>query len=44
MITVNGDSVTDGSSVTWEDGTNAVVVTVSNGGSNKTYTVTVTKE
>ena len=44
VITVNGDSVTDGSSVTWEDGTNAVVVTVSNGGSNKTYTVTVTKE
>ena len=44
VITVSGDSVTDGSSVTWEDGTNAVVVTVSNGGSNKTYTVTVTKE
>ena len=44
VITVNGDSVTDGSSVTWEDGTNAVVVTVSNSGSNKTYTVTVTKE
>ena len=43
-ITVNGDSLTNGSSATWEDGENTVVVTVTNGGSSKTYTVTVTKE
>jgi len=43
-ITVNGDSLTNGSSATWEDGENTVVVTVTNGGSSKTYTVIVTKE
>jgi len=43
-ITVNGDSLTNGSSVTWEDGENTVVITVTNGGSSKTYTVVVTKE
>lgn len=43
-ITVNGDSLTNGSSATWEDGENTVVITVTNGGSSKTYTVTVTKE
>ena len=43
-ITVNGDSLTNGSSATWEEGVNTVVVTVTNGGSSKTYTVTVTKE
>ena len=43
-ITVNGDSLTNGSSATWEEGENTVVITVTNGGSSKTYTVTVTKE
>ena len=43
-ITVNGDSLTNGSSATWEDGENTVVITVTNGGSSKTYTVVVTKE
>ena len=43
-ITVNGDSLTNGSSATWEEGENSVVITVTNGGSSKTYTVTVTKE
>lgn len=44
VITVNGDSVTNGSSVTWDDGENEVVVTVMNGGAVKTYQVAVTKE
>ena len=43
-ITVNGDSLTNGSSASWEDGENTVVVTVTNSGSSKTYTVIVTKE
>lgn len=43
-ITVNGDSLTNGSSATWEEGENIVAITVTNGGSSKTYTVTVTKE
>lgn len=43
-ITVNGDSLTNGSSATWEEGENTVAITVTNGGSSKTYTVTVTKE
>lgn len=43
-INVNGDSLTNGSSATWEDGENTVVITVTNGGSSKTYTVVVTKE
>lgn len=43
-ITVNGDSLTNGSSATWEDGENTVVIIVTNGGSSKTYTVIVTKE
>lgn len=43
-ITVNGDSLTNGSSATWEDGENTVVITVTNGGSSKTYMVVVTKE
>ena len=43
-ITVNGDSLTNGSSATWEEGENTVVITITNGGSSKTYTVTVTKE
>ena len=43
-ITVNGNSVSSGSSATWEEGENLVVVTVTNAGSSKRYTVTVTKE
>ena len=43
-ITVNGDSLTNGSSATWDEGENTVVITVTNGGSSKSYTVTVTKE
>ena len=43
-ITVNGDSLTNGSSATWEDGENTVEIVVTNGGSSKTYTVIVTKE
>lgn len=43
-ITVNGTSVASGSAATWEDGENAVVITVTNGSASKTYTVTVTKE
>lgn len=43
-VTVNGDSLTNGSSVTWDEGENTVVVTVTNGGSSKTYTVAVTKD
>jgi len=44
VITVNGNSVTSGSSVTWAEGVNNVAVTVTNGGSRRTYTVAVTKE
>lgn len=44
VITVNGNSVTSGSSVTWAEGTNTVAVTVINGGSRRTYTIIVTKE
>ena len=43
-ITVNGDSLTNGSSATWEDGENTVVINVTNAGSSKSYTVVVTKE
>jgi hypothetical protein len=44
VITVNGNSVTSGSSVTWAEGTNTVAVTVINGGSRRTYTIIVTRE
>ena len=42
VISVNGNSVTSGSSVTWEEGENTVNVVVTNGGSSRTYTVIVT--
>lgn len=42
-IKVNNESHTSGQSATWESGTNTVVVTVTNEGSVKTYTVIVTK-
>lgn len=44
VISVNGDSITNGSSVTWEEGENTVSIVVTNGGSSRTYTVVVTKE
>ncbi len=43
-ITVNGNSISSGTTATWAEGENLVVVTVTNGGSSKRYTVTVTKE
>ena len=43
-ITVNGNSISSGSSATWNEGENLVVVTVTNAGFSKRYTVTVTKE
>ncbi|MBQ3265063.1 MAG: cadherin-like beta sandwich domain-containing protein [Ruminococcus sp.] len=42
-VTVNGNSITNGSSATWATGENTVVVTVTKGSSSKTYTVAVTK-
>ena len=43
VITVNGDSLTNGGSATWETGENTVVITVTKGVSSKKYTVIVTK-
>lgn len=43
-ITVNGAEHTNGTAATWETGENTVAVTVTNGSTVKTYTVTVTKE
>jgi len=43
-ITANGTTIANGDSVTWATGDNAVVVTVGNGTTSTTYTVTVTKE
>ena len=43
VIRVNGDVVESGESVTWEDGENAVIVTVINGTAARANTVTVTK-
>lgn len=42
-ITVNGSELQSGSPATWNDGDNAVTVTVTNGTDSKAYTVTVTK-
>ena len=42
VIAVNGNSIASGASVTWENGENLVEITVNNGGSSRTYTVTVT--
>lgn len=42
---VNGETpVESGSSATWVEGENTVVITVTNGEDNKVYTVVVTKE
>lgn len=43
VITVNGDSLTNGGSASWETGENKVNVTVTKGASSKKYTITVTK-
>ena len=43
-IKVNNESHTSGQSATWDTGANTVVVTVTNDGATKTYTVIVTKE
>lgn len=44
VVVVNGNSVSNGSSVTWDDGDNTVEITVTNGDDIRIYTVTVTKE
>lgn len=43
VITVNGDSLTNGGSATWEDDDNEVIVTVSDTHGSTTYKATVTK-
>lgn len=43
VITVNGDSLTNGGSATWEDGDNEVLVSVSDTHGSTTYKITVTK-
>ncbi|MGN0674919.1 MAG: phage major capsid protein [Oscillospiraceae bacterium] len=43
-ITVNGTTVANGSSATWNSGDNTVEIKVSNGGYSRTYTVAVKKE
>lgn len=42
-IEVNGTEIENEDSATWETGENAVTVKVTNGSTEKTYTVTVTK-
>lgn len=42
-ITVNGDSLTNGGSATWDDGDNDVLVTVSDSTGSNSYKITVTK-
>lgn len=42
---LNGETVVaSGSAATWAEGENTVTITVKNGGAEKVYTVTVTKE
>lgn len=43
-ITVGDKAVTNGTAATWAAGSNAVTIKVTDGGQEKTYTVTVTKE
>ena len=43
-VAVNGTAVAIGSSATWQNGENELVVTVTNGSASIVYTVTVTKE
>lgn len=42
---MNGDTdVSNGTAATWADGENTLTITITNGDSEKAYTVTVTKE
>lgn len=41
-ITVNGDSLTNGGSATWDDGDNEVIIVVSDTSGSNTYKITVT--
>ena len=43
VLIVNGNSLANGGSATWEDGDNVVLVTVSDSTGSNTYKVTVTK-
>lgn len=43
-IDLDGTAVENGSAATWETGENTLEITVTNGSSTSTYTVTVTKE
>ncbi len=43
-ITVDGQTVENGGSITWEDGENVVQIAVSAGAASTTYTIVVTKE
>ena len=43
VVLVNGDSLTNGGTATWEDDDNEVLVTVSDSKGSTTYKVTVTK-
>lgn len=42
-ITLNGSTVQNGASLTWDDGENTVIITVTNGDATQQYTITVTK-
>lgn len=44
VVTLNGDSMSNGGTATWEDGANEVKIVVSKDAAFKQYTVTVTKE
>ena len=44
VVTLNGDSMSNGGSATWSEGANEVKIAVSKGAAFKQYTVTVTKE
>ena len=43
VVLVNGESLTNGGTATWEDDDNEVLVTVSDSKGSTTYKVTVTK-
>ncbi len=42
-VVVNGDSIANGGTASFEDGANTIVITVTNGSATRSYTVTVTK-
>ena len=43
VVIVNGNSITNGDTVTWEAGANSVVIIVTNGSASRRYNVTVNK-